>query len=347
MSKIYYGLIGLRLGHSFSAGYFNDRFARENIDAEYKLFEIPSVEGISTIISRYPTLRGLNVTIPYKQDVLPLLDRLTDEAAAIGAVNTIRIERDTDGKVVAQTGHNTDAEGFSQAIRPLLDGRRRALMLGLGGASKAVGYALRRLGVEVTPVSRRPAEGVLTYADLSEEIVRAHDIIVNCTPLGMWPDTDSAPDLPYRYVDGRHLCFDLVYNPEVTKFMRLCEERGARVSNGLQMLRNQADLAYEFWDEGPEAALTCITSTPTDADSASTADIESAATVRKVMSRRIDMISPDGSVETHGLSIATLWLDVEGCIVKAEIEAYTRESEGVEYFDTPLIIRIGCKFKSE
>lgn len=242
-----YGLIGKKLGHSFSARYFNGHFAEEGIDSRYELFEIPSVEGVSDIIDSHPRLKGLNVTIPYKQEVIPLLDSMTEEARNIGAVNCIRISRGDDGKVFL-TGHNTDAGGFSSAIELLLGGRGKALMLGLGGASRAVEYALRRLGVKVTKVSRRKADGVLCYSDLDKSVMSEHDIVVNCTPLGMWPNTDAAPDIPYHLLDSRYLCFDLVYNPEETEFMRRSKAQGAIVSNGLRMLYNQADLAYDFWE---------------------------------------------------------------------------------------------------
>lgn len=242
-----YGLIGRKLGHSFSAKYFNEKFKREKIDAEYKLFEIPSIEGISNIITSCPTLRGLNVTIPYKQEVIHLLHHLTDAADEIGAVNTIRIHRD--GSDIRLTGHNTDAGGFQAAIKPMIGNRKKALVLGQGGASKAIIYSLKNLGISVTKVSRTPKHDTITYHDITKDIIEEHEIIVNCTPLGMWPDIDSAPTIPYQFVGNRHLCFDIVYNPEVTKFMRLCRDKGAIVSNGLKMLYEQAELAYEFWDE--------------------------------------------------------------------------------------------------
>lgn len=242
-----YGLIGKKLGHSFSARYFNERFEKQHIDARYELFEISSIEGISNLITSHPELRGLNVTIPYKQEVLPYLAELTPTASAIGAVNCIRIVRD--GENNRLIGHNTDAGGFKDAISPLIGNRRKALLLGLGGASKAVMYALKTLDIEVQGVSRTPRDGVISYSDLTESLMSEFDIIVNSTPLGMWPCIDSCPDIPYEYVNDGYLCFDLVYNPEETEFMKRCSQRGAKVSNGLQMLYNQADLAYKFWNE--------------------------------------------------------------------------------------------------
>lgn len=244
-----FGLIGRKLGHSFSANYFNEKFEREGIDASYKLFEIPSVEGISNILKEYPELLGLNVTIPYKRDVIPYCNSLTDTAREIGAVNTLLISHNPDG-TSALTGHNTDAPGFADALRPLLSGQKHALVLGLGGASLAVIYALKKMGMEVTKVSRKKSsEDILTYAELTEEIIRRNKIIVNCTPLGMWPNVETCVDIPYQYLTSNHVCFDLVYNPEETEFMKRSVRYGAKVSNGLQMLHNQANFAWKFWNK--------------------------------------------------------------------------------------------------
>lgn len=242
-----YGLIGKKLGHSFSASYFNTKFKKEGIDAIYELFEIPSVEGVSTLINKYPDLIGLNVTIPYKKEILPFLNEITEVARNIGAVNCIKIDRS--GDKIRLEGTNSDAPGFRDAIKPMIKpGMDKALVLGQGGASLAVIYALKGLGIEVTKVSRHASEGVITYKDIDEEIMRSHRIIINCTPLGMYPNVDDAPAIPYQFIDNNYLCFDLVYNPEVTKFMRLSADHGAVVSNGLQMLYNQAELAWKFWN---------------------------------------------------------------------------------------------------
>lgn len=242
-----YGLIGKKLGHSFSAEYFNSKFKSEGIDARYQLFEIPSIEGVSNLIDSLPELEGLNVTIPFKKEILPYLDYLSPQAAAIGAVNCVKIVRD--GERNTLTGHNTDAPGFMEALLPqLTPDMSRALVLGQGGASLAVIYALKELGIEVTKVSRTPGKDVITYDRISKDVMQTHHLIINCTPLGMYPNIDASPSIPYQYINDKFLCFDLVYNPEFTEFMRLSAERGAKVSNGLKMLYNQADLAWQFWN---------------------------------------------------------------------------------------------------
>ena len=248
-----YGLIGRKLGHSFSADFFNKKFEREHINSRYELFEIASIEGISNILSAHPDLKGLNVTIPYKCDVIPYLDSLTEEAKEIGAVNSIRIDYRNGKRILA--GHNTDAPGFKDALLPLIEkfnhrgvDIRKALVLGQGGASKAVIYALKSLGIEVIKVSRAHSEEAITYSEITPGMINECNLIVNCTPLGMYPNVDECPAIPYQHLTDRHLCFDLVYNPEVTKFMVLSAERGACVSNGLQMLHNQAILAWDFWN---------------------------------------------------------------------------------------------------
>ena len=242
-----YGLIGKKLGHSFSAEYFNSKFKSEGIDARYQLFEIPSIEGVSNLIDSLPDLEGLNVTIPFKKEILPYLDYLSPQASAIGAVNCVKIVRDGERNIL--TGHNTDAPGFMEALLPLLTtDMSRALVLGQGGASLAVIYALKELGLEVTKVSRTPGDDVITYDRISKDVMQTHHLIINCTPLGMYPNIDASPAISYQYINDKFLCFDLVYNPEFTEFMRLSAERGAKVSNGLKMLYNQADLAWQFWN---------------------------------------------------------------------------------------------------
>ena len=241
-----YGLLGYPLGHSFSARFFAEKFRREGIDAEYVNFEMPSVEGLRAFVASDPALCGLNVTIPHKQAVIPHLDALTDEAQAIGAVNVIAIDR-REG-ALRLVGANTDAVGFSRSIEPLLRPcHRRALVLGTGGASRAVVYVLRRLGIEPHYVSRRERPGAFTYASLTADDVRAHHVIVNCSPVGMYPHTDECPALPYEALTEEHLLYDLVYNPEETLFMRRGRERGATVKNGMEMLRLQALAAWDIW----------------------------------------------------------------------------------------------------
>ena len=241
-----YGLIGYPLKHSFSKGYFNEKFAAESTDAEYINFEIPSIKEFKSIIKNNPELKGLNVTIPYKEQVIPYLDNLSENAKLIGAVNVIKIDR-IKGKVKL-TGFNSDIIGFQQSIEPLIPSHQQALILGTGGAAKAVFYGLKQLGIVSTYVSReKTSEYVLLYEELTTEIMNAHTIIVNCTPVGMWPNVDECPDIPYEHITDRHLLYDLLYNPNETLFMKRGKERGAIVKNGLEMLLLQAFAGWEFW----------------------------------------------------------------------------------------------------
>lgn len=239
-----FGLIGYPLGHSFSAAFFNDKFKREGIRAIYSLFPIPSVGMLPGVLAT-PGLRGLNVTIPYKDAVIPFLTHLDSNAAAIGAVNVIKIS--DDGKKLI--GFNTDAIGFRNSISPLLRPHmKRALVLGTGGASKAVAHVLSELGLTVTMVSRKKGVDSLTYAQLTPEVMARNHVVVNTTPLGMWPHVEDAPQIPYESLTPAHLCFDLVYNPEVTEFMKRSAVNGAQVKNGLEMLHGQALAAWEIWN---------------------------------------------------------------------------------------------------
>ncbi len=241
-----YGLIGYPLGHSFSQDYFNRKFEAENIDARYVNFEIPEIEDFNNVIADNPTLAGLNVTIPYKQLVIDMLDEMDPEAAEIGAVNVIKFIR-RNGRLSLK-GYNSDCIGFRDSIAPLLtEERSRALVLGTGGASRAVSYALRSLGIEVQLVSRSSRPGVLSYAELTDDIMKSHKIIVNTTPLGMYPHTDECPDIPYAMLSPEHLCYDLLYNPDVTLFMKRSAENGAETKNGLEMLLLQAFAAWNIW----------------------------------------------------------------------------------------------------
>lgn len=240
-----YGLIGKPLGHSFSANFFNKKFTDENIPERYFLFPLDSITELPSLLRNHPDLKGLNVTIPYKQTVIPYLDSLDKAAAEIGAVNVIKISKDNSLK-----GYNSDAVGFKDSIEPLIhDHMKRALVLGTGGASKAVCYVLKMLGIEVLSVSRNSHDEVISYNDLSPEIISSHHIIVNTTPLGMWPNVDQAPDIPYHLLTPQHLCYDLVYNPETTTFMKRSAQHGATVKNGLDMLHGQALAAWRIWNE--------------------------------------------------------------------------------------------------
>ena len=248
MSTKIFGLVGYPLGHSFSKKYFNEKFADENIDAEYKNFEIEDINEVTDIIN-HNDIFGLNVTIPHKISVIPLLSQIDPIAEAIGSVNVIKIIR-TDNGIITR-GYNTDAIGFTTSIKPLIQPHhRRALVLGTGGASKAVVYALQQLlGIDVQSVSRNPAPGIITYADLDSKIMESHTVVVNATPLGMYPHVETHPDIPYRLLSPQHLCFDLTYNPSVTTFMRMSSEFGAKTCNGKGMLIGQALAAWDIWNE--------------------------------------------------------------------------------------------------
>ncbi len=239
-----YGIKVYSLGPSFSKGFFTEKFARESIDAQYLNFEIPDVAMLPDVLRNNPELRGLNVTLPHKQAVIPLLDELSDEAREIGAVNVIRIR---DGRL---KGFNSDIIGFTNSIKPLLmPHHKKALILGTGGASKAIRVGLNRLGVEWTYVSRSPREGMITYEDITAETLQAYTVIVNCSPVGMFPKVDAAPAIPYELLSPQHLLFDCVYNPEETLFMKKGREQGATVKNGLEMLHLQAVASWDFWNE--------------------------------------------------------------------------------------------------
>lgn len=244
-----FGLIGFPLGHSFSRKFFTEKFAAEHIDALYENFPVEDVSSLRSLMESRPSLRGLNVTIPHKQAVMHLLDEVSGDAAAIGAVNVIKITRDENGKPFL-TGFNSDWAAFRDTLRPLLGNiyQRKALVLGTGGASKAVVYALRDLGVEPTCVSRQAKPGCLSYGELTAEIMETHTVVVNTTPLGMYPDVDGCPPLPYEWIGDGHVCYDLVYNPLTTEFMRRCEARGASVKNGLDMLHAQAIGSWRIWN---------------------------------------------------------------------------------------------------
>lgn len=243
-----YGLIGHPLGHSFSKKFFNEKFQNEMIDAEYRNFDIDTIESFPTIIEEHSNLRGVNVTIPYKELVIPYINELSEDAQAIGAVNVIKISRNHEG--VHLKGYNSDVIGFTDSIRPLLKPfHKKALILGTGGASKAIRYGLYKLGIETCFVSRRPKEGMLTYSDLTADIMAEYTVIVNCSPVGMFPHTDERPDLPYQFIGSHHILYDLVYNPDETLFMKSGREQGATTKNGLEMLILQARAGWNFWNE--------------------------------------------------------------------------------------------------
>ena len=244
-----YGLIGYPLGHSFSISYFNDKFSDEGIDARYENFEIQSIDQLQEVLDTNPNLRGLNVTIPYKEKVIEFLDNITPEAQAIGAVNVIRISHE--GKKTKLKGYNSDVIGFTKSIEPMLDSNwhKKALILGTGGASKAINFGLKSLGLETVFVSRYQRPGTIQYESITPEVIREYNVIVNCTPLGMYPHTEECPMLPYEAMDYHNILYDLIYNPDETLFMKKGRERGAEVKNGLEMLLLQAFASWEFWHE--------------------------------------------------------------------------------------------------
>ena len=275
-----YGLIGYPLGHSFSRKFFTEKFEKEGIDAQYLNFEIPSIEEFPEIIKNNPELRGLNVTIPYKQQVMQYLDEISEEAKAIGAVNVVRLERPSpqptpimgretmrnagnkpDGLPIkgdmseglrgSLIGYNSDVIGFVESIRPLLKAHhKKALILGTGGASKAIRYGLeKKLGMKTLFVSRSAREGMITYEEVTAEVLKEYEVIVNCSPVGMYPHVDECPALPYEAMNENNLLYDLVYNPLETLFMKKGAEQGATVKNGLEMLHLQAIASWKFWEK--------------------------------------------------------------------------------------------------
>lgn len=249
MSNKKLGLLGYPLTHSFSAKYFGEKFKNENIEGfTYENFEIPTIEEFTDVIKNNPEIVGLNVTIPYKEQIIPFLDELDDEAREIGAVNTIKVIRTADG--VKLKGYNTDIYGFKETLKPLLKmNHYKALILGTGGAAKAVEYVLKKIGLDVLYVSRNPeSESEKSYDELNDVAVKNFPVIVNSTPLGMYPKVDVCPDIPYEHLSEDNLLYDLIYNPGETLFMKKGAEQGANTQNGLGMLKLQAEKAWEIWN---------------------------------------------------------------------------------------------------
>ena len=243
-----FGLIGYPLGHSFSVPYFTKKFSEENIDAEYRNFPLERIVEFQELLKKEPYLVGLNVTVPYKQKIIPYLDELHPTARSIGAVNTIFFCRKEDR--LSLLGYNSDVIGFERSLKEhLKEGHKQALVLGSGGSSKAVKYVLPRLGIPYQVVSRQGGDGVLSYSQLDQEIMESHTLIVNTTPLGMYPKVDDFPEIPYQAITPRHLLFDLIYNPEKTRFLSLGQEQGATIVNGSDMLIYQAEGSWEIWNK--------------------------------------------------------------------------------------------------
>lgn len=255
-----FGLVGKKLGHSLSPELFRTIFNEYGVDASYHLFEIQSIDEIGSLPVRYPYLQGFNVTVPYKEAILPFLDELTSVAREIAAVNTVYIDRYRCGKngKFRLIGHNTDCSGFRKSLEQINIKDGKALVLGSGGASRAVSRALYHMASEVIIVSRNPhpypisygkesSLHIISYDDIDQRMLREANLIVNATPVGMGADLNSAPPLPYHLIDRSLICYDLVYNPSVTLFLKRCLERGATVMNGFSMLKYQAYDAWHFW----------------------------------------------------------------------------------------------------
>ncbi len=239
-----FGLIGYPLSHSFSKGYFAEKFLKENITGcSYDIFPLEKIEDFVGLCEQYKNLVGLNVTIPYKEKIIPFLDELNDEAKAIGAVNTISF---INGK---KTGYNTDCFGFEMSLKPLLKQHHTsALILGTGGASKAVEYVLKKLGITFQYVSRTKSDKSISYNEVDSLIIQHSTLIINSSPLGMYPNIEAAPEIPYNFITENHLLYDLIYNPEETQFLKEGKLRGAQTKNGLEMLYLQAEKSWKIWN---------------------------------------------------------------------------------------------------
>ncbi len=245
-----YGIIGNPLAQSASPSFFNKKFADENINAEYLPFELKSIEELPQVLQEHPALCGFNVTIPYKLQVMDYLETMSDEAAGINAVNVVKVKRADNGAPLLY-GYNSDVIGFSRSIAPLLnDNDKKAMVLGTGGASKAIIYALKKLGLDVLSVSRKASEESISYQDITPEIIASHTVIVNCTPLGMvGHGVDQCPDIPYEQLTSSHILYDIVYNPEDTLFLQKGRAAGARTKSGYEMWYLQALASWEIWNE--------------------------------------------------------------------------------------------------
>jgi len=244
-----FGLIGFPLSHSFSKKYFSEKFVNEGIsECEYELYPIPHINQLPDLISSVNALKGLNVTIPYKLDVMPYLNEIEEAALAIGAVNCIDISYN-DGKAFLK-GYNTDAYGFQESLTPMLtSNHNKALIFGDGGAAKAVKYVLDKIGISYIIVSRKPSESSISYEDVTEHLLEEYTILINTTPLGMSPNYESAPHISYEFLTERHLAYDLVYNPEETSFLNKAKTQGAQIKNGLEMLYLQAERSWQIWNQ--------------------------------------------------------------------------------------------------
>ena len=241
-----FGLLGFPLGHSFSKTYFTEKFKVEKIDAEFVNFESDNIEQTLQVIKTTPSLKGFAVTIPYKEKIIPYLDHISEDARKIGAVNSVKVEHTISGSIL--TGYNTDILGFRESLLEFIQTPpTQALLLGTGGASKAVQHALASLGIEVFTVSRTPHFSEISYDQVARFLSNT-PLIINATPVGMWPHVTNCPDIPYHLLSSNHYLFDLIYNPEITEFMYRGKQQGAQIKNGLQMLYLQADYSWKLWN---------------------------------------------------------------------------------------------------
>lgn len=241
-----YVLIGFPLSHSFSATYFTEKFKTLGLtDFSYSNFELRCLKLLDEIFNTHPHLSGFNVTIPYKQEILQYVNELDNTAASIGAVNTVKISMQNGVRYLK--GFNTDVIGFEKSLLPLIDGRTKALVLGTGGASKAVEFVLLKLNISCQMVSREQSHKAIAYADLNKAIIEQHQLIINTTPLGSFPSVEVAPSIPYQFINSSHLCYDLIYNPSLTSFLKKAKQQGAVIKNGLEMLQLQAEAAFQIW----------------------------------------------------------------------------------------------------
>ena len=241
-----FGLIGRNIDYSFSRKYFSEKFKKNNLnDCVYLNYDLKEISDFNKIINKNPSLKGLNVTIPYKKTIIPFLDELSDEAKAINAVNTIVFE--SSGRKI---GHNTDYLGFNKALKEKCKSRpENALILGSGGASEAVKYVLNKIGCDFKIVSRHPDKNQIGYYQITKEIIKTTNLIINTTPVGTYPKINEAPNIPYKYLDSEHLLFDLIYNPRETEFLKRGKTNGCRITNGYKMLEYQAEKSWGLWSK--------------------------------------------------------------------------------------------------
>ena len=243
LEKRKYGLIGKNINYSFSKKYFNDKFLKENItNCSYENYDLQSVKDFKKII-KDNAIKGFNVTIPYKEEIMEFINKIDPIAKKIGAINTIKIHN----KNIIE-GYNTDYIGFVISLKNLITNQKKALVLGTGGASKAIIFGLSSIGIESTIVSRNKREDVISYSELNKKVIEENTIIINCTPLGTFPKTQECPKIPFEFLSSNHICYDLIYNPEKTKFLLESEKMGATIINGKKMLENQANESWKIWN---------------------------------------------------------------------------------------------------